>query len=453
MIVYDRTSSYVALSQGDVLPAYQSFFVQVVNGTGSVTFDQSNKSTNTTTQIYKKITRADQIDIHLTRDSAQLPAHAYIKFNDQGGFGFDQWDLYQLRNGWPRPNVALVEQDTLALMIDNIPLSFDKVSIPIRAEAAQSDWHTLEFENLPDRSACYLLEDLETGNIVDLKTKNSYRFWMEDTTQAPRFVLHITKGVKDSEVENASCFGTEDGMAIAKLNPSSTFDVLWLDEQGDILKESFNVQGNDTLSGIGAGDYHIQVSDQNGQCAYMEEIITVFEPSEVDPDFEASTLIPNTWANEEVSFTNESSGATNFEWDFGDGSAISTEVNPSHIYENEGTYVVSLRASNGNPDCDASKLAIIKAVKNPPASMDEVTSSQLSVIQKAGLHYLQFDDPKSDEYEVSVSNLLGQSIYSGSWNTNENEVFELKIPGSGIHIVNVKSGEFNESIKLGSQNK
>jgi uncharacterized repeat protein (TIGR01451 family) len=37
-----------------------------------------------------------------------------------------------------------------------------------------------------------------------------------------------------------------------------------------------------------------------------------------------------------------------YSWDFGDGSAASTGVNPSHSYANNGTYTVTLTASNGS---------------------------------------------------------------------------------------------------------
>ncbi len=43
-------------------------------------------------------------------------------------------------------------------------------------------------------------------------------------------------------------------------------------------------------------------------------------------------------------FTNTSLGGTDFVWDFGDGSASSAEVNPTHLYANPGSYTIRLRA-------------------------------------------------------------------------------------------------------------
>lgn len=46
-----------------------------------------------------------------------------------------------------------------------------------------------------------------------------------------------------------------------------------------------------------------------------------------------------------VKFTNKSTGATSYEWDFGDGTT-STEENPVHDYKKAGTYSVTLAAKN-----------------------------------------------------------------------------------------------------------
>jgi len=47
-----------------------------------------------------------------------------------------------------------------------------------------------------------------------------------------------------------------------------------------------------------------------------------------------------------VNFTDLSTDAISWEWDFGDGVGTSTEQNPSYTYNNQGTYTVTLTASN-----------------------------------------------------------------------------------------------------------
>ena len=56
-----------------------------------------------------------------------------------------------------------------------------------------------------------------------------------------------------------------------------------------------------------------------------------------------------------VSFTDLSTGLRDhFEWSFGDGES-SSEQNPVHAYQKEGTYTVSLTVYNGNFENTASK--------------------------------------------------------------------------------------------------
>ena len=51
-----------------------------------------------------------------------------------------------------------------------------------------------------------------------------------------------------------------------------------------------------------------------------------------------------------IIFTNETENGDSYVWDFGDGSATSTEINPSHEYADGGTYTVSLTATNAGGD-------------------------------------------------------------------------------------------------------
>jgi M6 family metalloprotease-like protein len=57
----------------------------------------------------------------------------------------------------------------------------------------------------------------------------------------------------------------------------------------------------------------------------------------------------NVLVNESITFNNNSSGATVYLWDFGDGVGTSTETSPTYAYSSVGTYQVTMTASN--PGC------------------------------------------------------------------------------------------------------
>ncbi len=49
-----------------------------------------------------------------------------------------------------------------------------------------------------------------------------------------------------------------------------------------------------------------------------------------------------------VTFKNQSTDAREYTWDFGDGSTVSNNINPIHVYELPGVFTVTLIAANGD---------------------------------------------------------------------------------------------------------
>ncbi|MEM6766366.1 MAG: PKD domain-containing protein, partial [Bacteroidota bacterium] len=115
----------------------------------------------------------------------------------------------------------------------------------------------------------------------------------------------------------------------------------WLWDFGD---GNTSTQQNPVHTYTSPGNYQVVLlvtetatgcSDQDG------EIIEITNPSanfSANPRFGCTGLT--------VSFTNSSLNATDYLWDFGDGN-ISTDVSPSHTYDNPGLYDVRLIATVG----------------------------------------------------------------------------------------------------------
>ena len=80
-------------------------------------------------------------------------------------------------------------------------------------------------------------------------------------------------------------------------------------------------------------------TDSSG-CVVIATAVGLINTTKPDVKFTCDTLVcPGT----KVSFTNQSTNATSFLWNFGDGDT-STAVNPQHIYAGYGRYTVSLTA-------------------------------------------------------------------------------------------------------------
>ena len=77
-----------------------------------------------------------------------------------------------------------------------------------------------------------------------------------------------------------------------------------------------------------------------------------------------------------VTFTNQSTNALTYSWDFGDNTATSPLAAPSHIYNNAGTYLIILTATGS----DGSKSSY-----SYPITIKQGTSLNVSVLDINGL--------------------------------------------------------------------
>jgi gliding motility-associated-like protein len=90
------------------------------------------------------------------------------------------------------------------------------------------------------------------------------------------------------------------------------------------------------------GTYAVTLVTQNVfGCTDSVTINTVVNPLPV-----AEFVFDTVCANSATSFTDQSVSAVGWAWDFGDGSAISTNNSPTHVYPGSGTYNVTLIVAN-----------------------------------------------------------------------------------------------------------
>lgn len=114
-----------------------------------------------------------------------------------------------------------------------------------------------------------------------------------------------------------------------------------------------------------AGEYTVSLTAINGDnsSTYSQEIKIVGVPSadfsyEVDGDDSLT-----------IHFENQSQNVNSYEWNFGDGSEISTEVAPSHTYTEIGTYTVTLTATG---DGGTDEISIEVEVKDAQPAFNAV---------------------------------------------------------------------------------
>lgn len=129
-------------------------------------------------------------------------------------------------------------------------------------------------------------------------------------------------------------------------NSENAVSFIWDFGDGSALSN----ESNPTHTYNTAGQYTVSLTTVGvGGCETTTSQTTVdvsasgFANFSSDPAPGTSISLPDA----AVSFTDLSQNAINWLWDFGDGS-ISTDANPVHVYQKDGTYVVSLTVTDQN---------------------------------------------------------------------------------------------------------
>ena len=95
-----------------------------------------------------------------------------------------------------------------------------------------------------------------------------------------------------------------------------------------------------------SGSIQVIISDASGSCrdTITRQVCLLTSP------VAAFTILPSTTVctNQPITFTNTSTGATTYSWNFGDGSGSNLMNPPPHLYTTPGTYTVLLTVSNSS---------------------------------------------------------------------------------------------------------
>ena len=115
------------------------------------------------------------------------------------------------------------------------------------------------------------------------------------------------------------------------------------------------------------GTYNVKlILNDTAYCNYPDTVSKQLRiASLVKADFQTP---PNGCAPYTAHFTNTSLAGSQFIWDFGDGSSISNEVDPTHLYINPGSYTIRLTAiDSGTCNIIDSTKYSITVLANPTA--------------------------------------------------------------------------------------
>jgi len=183
----------------------------------------------------------------------------------------------------------------------------------------------------------------------------------------------------------------------------------------------------------------ITVTDVNG-CQSSDQISVNVSP------YPLSSFNINA-NNLEVVFTNESTDAVSYYWEFGDG-LTDTVANPVHVYAEAGVYSVSLKASGSA--CGTSVFTdALTLINTATDELNSVLSFTVYPNPSNGIVTMDINNPNASRLKISILNSLGQTVYnSESSSTKSSEQINLSNLSSGVYSVRLVSNEITKTARL-----
>jgi PKD repeat protein len=214
------------------------------------------------------------------------------------------------------------------------------------------------------------------------------------TTRFSFEVALADKLIASSIVLPSSCENTDDGgISVNISGGNAPYDVKW--SNGSV---------GQTIESATPGKYTAAVTDSKGcqgtfefEVQSVSTLLSKFEVSHEQVEMVNGEAV--------VEFTNTSSDADGFSWNFGDGSDISQEEHPAHAYLNAGVYEVMLKASSDN--CESVSTRTMAITDN--SHTEEFAGNILATLTDRGVQMsFLFDELKN--IRISAYNVLGQQL-------------------------------------------
>lgn len=139
-----------------------------------------------------------------------------------------------------------------------------------------------------------------------------------------------------------------------------------------------------------------------------------------------------------ISFTNTSTEADSYLWDFGDSSPTSSDENPMHSYPEAGEFTITLSVTN---ECGTDTYSTVVQITTALSDIYSGTSFMIYPNPTSGNILIRDENLLNKQIDIKLLDVLGeeiQTLYSGI--SSENEIhFNLSYLENAIYVIEINS--------------
>ncbi|GEM_PF-299545 len=258
MYIYDGTQYLTMNTSGNgtapsaYIPVGTGFMVRANASGASVTIPASQRS-HSSQGFYKNSNN----DLTFTVEGNGYNDKMVVQFNDNATPGFDsQFDAYKLRGIAEAPQMYMV-QNGVELTTNILPFE-ENLLIPVNLEVGNDGIYTFKADF--DETMDVYLEDLQTGEIIQLTNDNPYSFFASSDDAPDRFILHfgIMTNIDDNSISDAEIYSNSNNVYVkTKINTEGTIEVYNMMGQNIVSKQITSTMNKITI--IKSGYYIVKV--------------------------------------------------------------------------------------------------------------------------------------------------------------------------------------------------
>lgn len=344
---------------------------------------------------------------------------------------YDAWKLMS-----PNPNVPQLFtkiSPTEKLSINSLPEFDRKQTVDLFTRIAVPGVYSFSCVevNVFDSTVCIYIEDLQNGQLYDLRTTNSYSFSLTAATEStpPRFRVHFIHPASITAFD-AMCAQSFDGSVIINKGGDSTWSYQLYNPMGNMIASGTNVNEADTVYLLGTGTHTVNITTVYG-CPESFSFY-IGESAPVAAGFITSdTMYYLSQSN--VQFTDASVNAGYYIWDFGDSTALNFQQNPLHQFAVSGTYSVKQTVSNGS--CNDVMIKTIHIIPDVTTSVAENNSANSVNAYFDGSNIVI--SGRLDDLKASIINIAGQVV--ATVEPNDSHAVNMNDSADGYYMVVIET--------------
>ena len=275
-----------------------------------------------------------------------------------------------------------------------------------------------------------------TGLFYPFEDNDTVSVYLHINTLATsnRFKVHFSPPTS-LNFTPVTCYGLNNGTVVVKKPGITDWECVITNDSNIIVHSAFIINESDTIKGLGIGNYYVKTLSNS--TLYDTTSFTIIQSNQIIVEYEVNSFGENITPNVAIVFQNNSDGATSYNWNFGDGSSPSIEESPIYQYANEGTYNVTLSATNLDCMVSFSDSIVVSPVLTGITASVAQEKIIFNVYQQQEKLVINIDVPKSGQMMVSVLNMLGVEVCKIT-KLNSNSINEsIVLPISGNYFVNL----------------